>query len=339
MTSQDYHIIKKLLDSPKNIAIISHVNPDGDSIGSSLALYNLLIQENHNVNVVIPNRHPEFLSFMHGNDKITIYTEQAAQSVSVLENANIIFCVDFNDAKRVRKLSDTLKKSKATKILIDHHIESKNFCDFVIIDTNVSSAAELVYSFIINLNKKYLINKAIAECLYVGIITDTGSFSYSLYNEKTFLVAAELIKYGIDGCLIHNLVYDNNSENRIKLLGFSLSEKMKVIPEYSTAYIILSKNDLRKFNHQIGDTEGLVNYPLSIKNIIISALFTENNKNIRISFRSKGDLSVNDIAKHFDGGGHKNAAGATSWLTMDETISKFEKILADYKEKLSPDNE
>jgi len=330
LTSQDYHIIKNLLDSPQNIAIISHVNPDGDSVGTSLALYNLLIQENHNVNVVIPNRHPEFLFFMQGNDKIVIYTEQPAQSVSVLENADIIFCVDFNAPKRVKELSEPLKKSKATKILIDHHIESKKFCDFVITDTNVSSAAELAYSFIINLNKKYLINKAIAECLYVGIMTDTGSFSYSLYNEKTFLIAAELIKYGIDGCLIHNLVYDNNSENRVKLLGFSLCERMKVIPEYSTAYIVLSKNDLRKFNHQIGDTEGLVNYPLSIKNIVISALFTENNKKIRISFRSKGDISVNDIAKHFDGGGHKNAAGGTSWLTMEETISKFKKILSDY---------
>jgi len=328
--------VKELLNKPSNIIITSHLNPDGDAIGSSLAMYNFLLQKNHNVSVITPNEFPAFLAWMPNSDKILIYKHQQEKALELLNNADIVFCLDFNSIQRAEKFAEPIKNSGAIKILIDHHTQSEDNFDYVISTVKTSSTSELVYDFIVDLGEKHLINKSIAESIYVGIVTDTGSFSYLCNYEKTYLIVAELIKLGVDCEHIHRLVYDTFSENRLRLLGYCLSEKLRVLDEFHTAYIYLSAEDLKKFDYQVGDTEDVVNYALSIKNINFAVIFIERKKLIRLSFRSKGEFLVNEFAKkHFEGGGHKNAAGGNSYLSLEQTVKKFEELLPQYRRQLN----
>lgn len=336
MTHIKFSKVKELLNRPSNIIITSHLNPDGDAIGSSLAMYNFLLQKNHNVSVIVPNEYPAFLAWIPNSDKILVYEHQQEKALELLNNADIVFCLDFNSIKRAEKFSEPLKNSDAIKILIDHHPQPEDNFDYIISSVKTSSASELVYDFIVDLGEKHLINKSIAECIYVGIVTDTGSFSYLCNYEKTYLIVAELIKLGVDGEYIHRLVYDTFSENRLRLLGYCLSEKLRVLDEFHTAYIYLSAEDLKKFDYQVGDTEDVVNYSLSIKNINFAVIFIERKKLIRLSFRSKGEFFVNEFAKkHFEGGGHKNAAGGNSYLSLGQTVKKFEELLPQYRRQLN----
>lgn len=321
-------VISKLLEVPKRITILTHVNPDGDALGSSLGLYNLLIQDKHSVSVITPNSYPSFLAWMPNCSHVLIMEKDEKQATEAVRNAEIIFCLDFNDLNRVENIGEPYLESKAVKVLIDHHLQPAPFTDYTISVAETSSTSELVYEFACELNKKHLINKDVAECLYVGITTDTGSFSYACNYVKTYLITAELFKLGVDGEHIHRLVYDTYSENRMRLLGYCLSEKLKVFHNYHTAYISLTRNELDKFNYQIGDTEGVVNYALSIEGITLAVLFMEREGYVKISMRSKGEISVNDLArKYYDGGGHHNAAGGNSELTIEDTLIKFENLL------------
>ncbi len=331
----DYKIIKDLLSSPKEIAIIIHHNPDGDAIGSSLALYLTLLKQKHKVKLISPNDFPAFYKWMPASDEIINAYITHPHAKSCIEKAEIIFCLDFNSIERTNNLMKVFNKSKAVSILIDHHPNPEPFCTYALTDIKTSSASELVYDFILAAGMKKYIDKNISECIYAGIMTDTGSFSYSCNSPKTYEVTAELMRHGIDAQNIHNLIYDTNSENRMRLLGYSLYSAMKVFPEYGAAYISLSREDLKKFNFKIGDTEGFVNYPISMKNICLSVLFMEMEDQIKISFRSKGNFNVNEFSrKHFEGGGHKNAAGGRSKLSLKETLDKFEEILPKYKDDL-----
>lgn len=327
----DKDVIKalgSLLAVPKRIAILTHVNPDGDALGSALALYNLLIQENHQVNVIIPNMYPSFLAWMPNCAKVLIMENDESNSIEAIQKAELIFCLDFNDINRVENITQAYNGSKAVKVLVDHHLDPTSFTDYTISISKTSSTSELIYDLACELDKKHLINKDVAECLYVGIVTDTGSFSYACNYEKTYLVTAELFKLGIDGEHIHRLVYDTYSENRMRLLGFCLSEKLKVFHNYHTAYISLTKSELDKFDYQVGDTEGIVNYAMSIEGITLAVLFIERDGYIKVSMRSKGEISVNDLArKYYDGGGHHNASGGSSYVTLQETLDGFEKLL------------
>jgi len=332
----DYSTVAKILKQSKNIIITSHSNPDGDAIGSSLALYNLFSKLGFNVNVCIPNKIPGYLRWMKNCEKILIYKKDHVKIKEILKETEIIFCLDYNDLHRLEDMSELIIDSEATKILIDHHPKVENDIDYKFSTTETSSTAELIYDFIKGIGYENLIDKEIAECIYVGIITDTGSLSYLCNFQSTYLIIANLIGLGIDGKRIHQLVYDTFSENRLRLLGYSLSEKLKVLKEFSTAYIYLSKSDLKKFKYQVGDTEGLVNYALSIKGIRFAALFTEREKVVRISFRSKDNFRVNEFAiKHFEGGGHDNAAGANSYISLEKTLEKFENLLIEYKNRLN----
>lgn len=332
--------IKELLSRPRNIVIIGHENPDGDAVGSSLALQNIFLQLGHKADVLLPNEYPSFLAWMPGNENIVIYDKQAKDWYSLFSEAELIFCVDFNDPSRINHLSEKLSNSKAVKILIDHHLNPEDFCDINFSETDTSSTCELIYDFIGMIEAKDLINKHIAECLYVGIMTDTGSFSYSCNYPKTYLIVAELMRFGIDVELIHRRVYDTYSELRMRLLGFSLSERLKVFPEYHTAYIYLTSKDLLRFDHQIGDTEGIVNFALSISGIYFAALFVQKKDFVKISLRSKGVFHVNTFAsRHFNGGGHRNASGGLYYKTMEDTLSFFESILPNYKNELAGNNE
>lgn len=336
MTSDQKQQINLLLGSSKHILILSHHNPDGDAIGSSLALYNYLLIKGCNPQVIVPNDFPSFLSWMPGQDKIIVYKRHKEKAEKIIKQADLTFCLDFNAIVRLDKLSEPVSQMKTVKIMIDHHPQPACEFDFAFSDTNASSTSELIYDFIEGLGDKDVINKTIAECIYVGIMTDTGSFSYSCNSEHLYLIIAQLFKLGIDGQYIHRLIYDTYSEEHLRLLGYSLSEKLIVKAEYSTAYIYLTRTDLLRFKFKIGDTEGLVNYALSIRGINLAVLFMEKEGAIRLSLRSKGNFSVNDFArKHFSGGGHQNAAGGDSFLSMNETIELFESLLPTYKDQLA----
>lgn len=324
------------LQSISNILITTHTNPDGDAIGSSLALAAWLSKRGHQVHVMIPDPFPEFLSWMNGQDSIVIFRDHPDLCTTLINEASIIIAADYNDFDRLNDAAPLVRGSSALKVLIDHHLNPANDFNLQVSKTAISSTSELVYAIMEYAGDLALLDREMAECLYAGIITDTGSLSYACNYVKTYQVIADLVRTGIDGEYIHRLIYDTYSESRLRLLGFSISERLVVLPEYHTAYITLSKEDLLRFNYKIGDTEGIVNYALSIANINLAALFMERDGIVKVSFRSKGKFSVNKLASgHFNGGGHRNAAGANSDLALLETVNKFRDILPDYQSGLS----
>lgn len=326
-----------LLKAPgRQIAIITHVNPDGDALGSSLGLLLLFHKLGHTCRVITPNAYPAFLQWMPGSEHITVLEQSPETSVAWLKQADLIFAVDFNDLKRVKELNNVFFKSSAHKVLIDHHPGPDMEVHCTLSDTQASSSAELVYRFIQECCFFSLIDRDIASCLFAGIMTDTGCFSYNSSHKSTWIFVAELLDFGIDKDRIYSLVYDNYSADRMRLLGFSLNEKMEIFPEYRTGIIWLSREDLERYHFTVGDSEGFVNYPLSIRGIRFAALFIQRDGHIRISFRSKGNFAVNEFSrKYFQGGGHVNASGGESYASMEETVKRFKALLPAYKDKLS----
>lgn len=316
--------------------VTSHHNPDGDAIGSALAMAALLRNTGKDAIVMVPNEYPGFLKWMPGSDKVIVHRNNEVFANNVLERADLLFCLDYNALNRTGSMEDGLRKSKGKKILIDHHLEPvlAEF-DFYLSEIQTSSTSELVYRFMDGCSWLDLVDQDVATGLYVGIMTDTGSFSFSCNYPETFRITASLLNTGINAEHIHRLVYDTYSENRLRLLGYCLSDKLTILPEYSTAYIALSQAELDRFHHRVGDTEGIVNYALSIENIKLAVLLTERKDRIRLSFRSKGDLSVNRIAReHFNGGGHKNAAGGDSFINLEDTVNKLKSVLLQYREDI-----
>ena len=335
MENTDFKLFSEQISSPLRILITTHSNPDGDAIGSSLALASYLKKKNHSVKVMIPDPYPDFLAWMDGAEQILIFSSQESECINAIRQAEMIIAADYNNLGRLNDAAPHVRQSSAVKILIDHHLQPSNEFDFQISISKISSTSELVYNFIEAMGDAHLIDKKIAECIYAGIITDTGSLSYSCNYVKTYLIMADLFRLGIDGEHIHRLVYDTYSESRLRLLGYSISDQLVVLPEYHSAFITLSKEDLERFNHQIGDTEGVVNYALSIKDINLAALFMERDGIVKASFRSKGSFPVNTLAaEYFNGGGHRNAAGANCTTTLEETVLKFRKILPSYQKML-----
>ena len=286
--------------------------------------------------MMVPDPFPSFLAWLPGAEKILVFSREKEQCLRAIAEATVIFSLDYNGLDRLRDACEPVQQSKAIKIILDHHLYPANDYDMAISVVDTSSTCELIFDFIRAMGDEKLIDRTIAESLYTGIVTDTGSFSYSCNYVKTYEVTAALFKCGIDGEHIHRLIYGTYSEYRLRLLGYSLSDKLVVLPEFHTAYIYLSADDLERFQYQIGDTEGVVNYALSIEGINLAALFSERDHSIRISFRSKGNFSVDRFARdHFNGGGHANASGATSYISMEETVQKFRELLPQYREDLS----
>ncbi|NQY07589.1 MAG: bifunctional oligoribonuclease/PAP phosphatase NrnA [Flavobacteriaceae bacterium] len=329
MTREDFKDIKKKLAIPKKIVIVSHKNPDGDAIGSSLGLYHYLKQYGHEVTPIVPNDFPDFLKWTPGVKDILIYDQRKEKANTLFKEADIVFTLDFNAFHRTGDVQHILNELDTCFIMIDHHQQPDDYATYMYSDVAICSTSQMIYHFIDGLDDTDKINADIASALYLGIMTDTGSFRFRSTDSQTHRVVAELIDKGADNTAIHEAVYDANSHNRLLLLGRALS-KLTILPEHNTAYIALSKSDLLEFNYQKGDTEALVNYALSVKGIQIAALFKENldDSDIRISFRSKGDFSVNTMARdYFNGGGHTNAAGAVSTIPLKDTIDKFISIL------------
>jgi phosphoesterase RecJ-like protein len=320
--------ISKLFSTSENILIISHINPDGDSVGAQLALYHYFKSSGKAVSLMAPNNLQEFLKWMDGSDEINIFIKDRKKGRLLIDKADLIVMVDFNQPGRLGEAEDYVVASKANKIIIDHHLDPVDFADVIISDPSKCSTSELVHEIVIAVNGGPFMNKSYAEALYVGIITDTGNFEHGAYSARTFRIVADLLDTGIVKENIINLIYNNFSSDRIRLQGFALNQRMVVLPEFKSAYIYLSKNDLKEYNHVKGDTEGFVNMPLSIKGIYFSALFIEKDNFIKLSFRSKGQFPSNEFASlYFSGGGHRNASGGEYFDTLDNTIAYFLKVL------------
>jgi phosphoesterase RecJ-like protein len=324
MRKDSFQKFKKLLQKAEKIAIVTHWSPDGDAMGSSLALYLFLLKMGKKSSVIVPNAYPDFLHWMPGDNKVLNFQENESAAGKIIERSDLIFTLDFNSYKRLEKLGSLLEKSSAVKVLIDHHQQPDDYPDYYFHDEKACSTCELIYDFIFGLGQKNLIDKKIASCLYTGLMTDTGSFRYPSVSAKTHAIISELLKTGIQPSDIHSAVYDNYSLNRLKLFGYALNEKLQIIDGYPVAYFTLSEQELNKFNYQKGDTEGLVNYPFAIKGIKVCALMNESDGQIKLSLRSKGKIDMNKFAReNFSGGGHINAAGGRSSVSLLETEKKF----------------
>ena len=325
--------LKELLAEPKHIVITTHHKPDGDAIGSSLGLYNYLIQKGHYVKVISPTDYPVFLQWLPNNPEVIIFTEKPEESKEFVANADFIFCLDFNSLSRINEMGDFVRESKAKKVMIDHHLEPEGFDDYRHWTINACATAQLLYDFIVNvMGEKHLINKDVATCLYTGIMTDSGSFRFPTTTAEVHHIVADLINCGAENSKIHQLVYDNFSENRLRFLGYCLLYKLEVFHEYNSAIIVILKSELDKYQITTGDTEGIVNYALSINGIRLAVLIIERKDKVKLSLRSTGDFPANEICKkYFNGGGHRNAAGGFSDDNVNAVREKFNIILPEYK--------
>lgn len=319
-----------------NILLISHINPDGDAIGSQLALYHYLKSTGKEAGMIAPNNLQEFLKWMDGADLINIFISQRKKCKQLIKKADIIIMLDFNQPERLGEMENLVKSSGAVKVVIDHHLDPGGFADIEICEPEYCSTAELVHEIISGINGSPFYNKPYSEALYVGIVTDTGNFEYGEYNGRTFRIIADILDQDIEKDRILNLLYSNFSENRLRLQGFALNERMVVLPEYQTAYIWLTKTDLAAYKYVKGDTEGFVNLPLSIKGIVFSAFFVEKDGFVKLSFRSKGNFPSNEFAsKFFSGGGHMNASGGEYRDTLENSIAYFLKVLKENFSRLN----
>jgi bifunctional oligoribonuclease and PAP phosphatase NrnA len=331
---------KSFISHPKRAVIVTHFKPDADALGSSLGLAGFLKKKGHVVQIITPSDYPGFLSWMPGNEDVislsTTSKEPEKKAAEAISQADVIFCLDFSSLNRINELGDMVRGSEATKVLIDHHLEPESFADFEQWNPNAASTAGLVFELIQDLNEDHLITPPIANCLYAGLMTDTGGFRHNNTTQKEFLIASELVSLGANPSEVARQIYDTNSIERLRMTGYVLSQKLVPLPEYSTAYIALSRDELKKFGSQTGDTEGLVNYGLSINKIRFAVLMYDRKEEIKLSFRSIGDFSVNEFArKHFEGGGHKNAAGGSSKLSLEDTLKKFLDLLPSYQKQLN----
>jgi len=333
MKKEDIQAIQLLLATPKKIAIIPHRGPDGDAMGSTLGLYHFLLKNNQQPVVVSPNEFPEFLAWIPGSETVKIFEKDKKKCTKILEEAELIFTLDFNALHRVGEMEKVLEKLTVPFVMIDHHQSPDDYATVTYSDTAFGSTCEMLYHFISFLGKKSDIDKTIGTCIYTGILTDSGSFRFPKTTGTTHRIIADLIDLGVENSEIPALLYDNSSYGRLQLLGRAL-QNMKVLTEHKTAYTTLTQEELDLFDHIKGDTEGIVNYGLSIKGIVFTAIFIENaeEKIIKISFRSQGDFDVNSFAReYFNGGGHRNAAGGKSEVTMEETVKKFEDLVSKLK--------
>lgn len=332
---KDLPIIKEHLKDKKYIVITSHRNPDGDAIGSSLGLQLYLEKLGHNVQVMYPSDYPDFVDFLEGIDKVSIYDEDPDGCNMTLEAADLIFCLDFSSLQRIDDMGAFIGALDTPKIIIDHHLDPEDFAVAKIWDTTASSTCELVYDFAVAMGDKTLIDKSISTALFTGILTDTGGLRYST-TSKLFRTVAELQENGVPNQQLQDYIFNSRSVKQIELLGHCLANRMEYLDEYNTCMIVLTSDDFENFNVQRGDLEGIVNHMLKIKSVKMAALITQQPKVVKLSLRSKGDFSVQQFAqKHFRGGGHKNASGGHSFTSLHSTIKKFKSLLPEFKEGLN----
>lgn len=327
----------KWFDRADKIVIVSHVSPDGDAIGSSLGLYHFLLTQDKDVNVIVPNIFPDFLKWMPGSKDILLYDRYKDFADKLIREADVICCLDFNALKRIEDMAGAVAASPARKMMLDHHLHPEEFCRITISHPEISSASELVFRLICRMGYFSDINRQCAECIYTGMMTDTGGFTYNSNNREIYFIISELLSKGIDKDAIYRKVYNTYSESRLRLMGYVLSN-MRVYREYNSALISLTKEEQGRFDYIKGDSEGFVNIPLSIKNVCFSCFLREDTEKrmIKISLRSVGSFPCNRVAtEYFNGGGHLNASGGEFYGTMDEAVKVFEEALEKYKPLLN----
>lgn len=329
--------VYSLLTKPKNIVITTHQKPDGDAMGSSLGLYHFLVHLGHKVQVISPTNWASFLNWMPAVDKVIDFEEQQHQSQKLVQEADIIFCLDFNTLVRLKHFGKYIQEAKAIKVLIDHHQQPQiEVFSYGESEVNKSSTCEMVYDFIVQSPNASLLNKTIAECLYTGVMTDTGSFRFASTTASVHKMIAQFKDLGLNHTQIHDNIFDNFLENRLRFIGHCLLNRMEVIYEYNTALFSIPKGDLLKYDIKTGDTEGLVNYLQTIKGIKLAAIVIDRDEERKWSFRSKGNFDVNEFArKHFEGGGHKNASGGRSSSNLQETVKHFYTVIKEYEQELN----
>jgi phosphoesterase RecJ-like protein len=327
--------IRDEIQKAKKIVITTHKSPDGDAIGSSLALCHYLNKLDKDVLVIVPDAFPDFLNWMEGTEDILYFDKDNQTVQEQVGDADLIFSLDYNGLDRIGDLGKLIGETDATKVVVDHHQNPQDFADMYFVDTDCCSTAQLVYELLEGFDDLDKVDRIIGECIYCGIMTDTGSFRFPSTTSKTHKIIARLIDLGVDGSKVHQLVYDTYSEDRLRLIGYALTEKLKVLSNMNAAYISLSQDELNRFNFKKGDTEGLVNYSLSIQGIKMAVLLTEKEDGVSFSFRSKDNFYVNEIAnKYFNGGGHVYAAGGKLDLPLEEAIMKLEQVIKQYQEEL-----
>ena len=324
--------VKKYIEKGERFVIVTHISPDGDALGSALGLYHFLIAYGkEQVTIVVPNHFPQFYKWMPGRKEIVIHEKYPEFAEQFIQNADVIFCLDFNEPKRIEKMAPAVLAAEGKKVMIDHHLYPSDFCHQVISVPEMSSTSELVFRLLCQMGEFNLVNKDCATCIYTGMMTDTGSFTYNSNKPEIYTIICELIKKGIDKDWIYRQVNQVHTEDRLRMMGYVLYDKMKVYPEKRAALITLSKDELDRFHYKSGDTEGFVNLPLSIENVDLSVFIREDKEYIKISLRSVGDFPCNQFAsQYFNGGGHKNASGGEFHGTLEEAVAVFEKGLNEF---------
>lgn len=335
MNAAAYQKLKQFLETPRKICIVSHWNPDGDAVGSTLGLRHFLTKLGHTVVVVLPNETPKFLKWLPGAEDITYFDSENERAMYVLHHADIVFTLDFNAFHRVgERMQGILVKLTCPFVLIDHHQAPDDFAEFCYSDTKIPATCQMIFHFATQMGWEHLLDAKIATCLYTGIVTDTGSFKFSSTTPETHRITAKLLSTGINGGEIQTKLFDQHSYKRLQLLGRAL-QKMVLLSDVSTSYISLTEMDLEEFHYEKGDTEGIVNYGLAVENIDVTALFIERKEEgmIKISFRSSGSFDVNQFSRtYFEGGGHMNAAGGKSLESMENTIKRFESSIREFRQ-------
>ncbi len=333
---QNIEAFYPLLSSPQRVVITTHQKPDGDAMGSSLGLFHFLKGLNHDVTVISPTNWADFLNWMPGTEGVINFEMHKEKALKILEDATVLFCLDFNIFHRTKHLAPYLASAKAIKVLVDHHQQpdSPSF-DYGVSDTSKSSTCEMIYDFIVGSGNENALNQVIATCLYTGVMTDTGSFRFPSTTASVHRMVARLKEAGLDHAEVHNHIYDNFLENRLRFIGFALLNRMEVLYEYNTALMYITRQDLHKYGIKTGDSEGLVNYLLTIKGIKFGAIVIDRDEERKWSFRSKGGFDVNQFARnHFEGGGHANASGGRSSGSVEETVAHFKEVIKSYKNQL-----
>lgn len=333
---QDLEGIRQLIQTPQTIFITTHQNPDADAMGSSLGLAGYLKKHGHRVTVVTPTDYPDNLKWMSGTDEVLVFEEKTRVAVQQrLDDADLIFCLDFSALNRIRDLEPLVRQARGRKVLIDHHLEPEGFADALFWDDKAAATAELIYRLIEQLGDAELVDTAIAECLYAGIMTDTGSFRHGSTTGDVHRVAAALLDVGIQVSTIHRRLFDNVSLDKLRFLGYVLNQKLVLLPAYKTAYITITDEELKRFRSKSGDTEGMVNYALSVDGVVMAVILIDRGDEIKLSFRSVGDFSVRDLASaHFGGGGHRNASGGRTTLSLEATVQRLLEVLPHYQDQL-----
>ncbi len=338
LSEEDLSAVSELLQFPRKVVITTHHKPDADALGSSLALTLYLQKKGHQVQVVTPSDYPPFLNWMPGQKQVLAYEKDkpSAHLRQFFLDADLIFCLDFNSLSRIHDLGSWIEESPAVRVMIDHHLQPDSFARFNVWDSRAAATAELIFDFITLLGDHSLIDVPIGECIYAGLVTDTGSFRHPSTTRTVHLIVADLLRIGVNPSKIHKLIYDNNNLNRLRFLGFVLKDKLEVLPDFHTAYIAISREEIKEYQVDTGDTEGIVNYALSLKGVVMGVVAIDRKEHVKLSFRSVGDFDVNTFARqYFEGGGHKNASGGKSDTDLAGTVGRLFEALNENKNKLA----